>query len=279
MIRFSATVAAQYDSPVAPFPAAAFEDALQWLQDAGFDAAELCIADYDGVDTYAMKERLARHRLGCSTLSTGQACGREGIALLGDADKRRAAQERICQHIDAAAVLGSCVTIGLIRGNGLVGTTRTAVSAYAGESPEDALAEALSPCVRRAEAQGVILLLEPLNRYECNVINSAAEAAAFIERMGNPAHLRILWDVFHANIEDRDLNETIQLMGAKLGHIHIADSNRWFPGYGHIDFEQLLRCVKQTGYSGYVSLECLNKPSVEAVREQAAAWIKHMRLL
>jgi len=189
----------------------------------------------------------------------------EGISLLDvDTTKQKAAQKRIIEHIDAASILGSYVTIGLIRGT---------CAPNQKENSESLMVELLKPCVDYAGEKNVCLIIEPINRYETSVINSAIEAANFIERMGNPDSLGILWDTFHANIEDGDFNECIKTMGKKLRYLHVADSNRAFPGSGHFDFETLFEKLKEAGYNGYISFECFNRPSAEHVKNHAAEFI------
>jgi sugar phosphate isomerase/epimerase len=262
MFRFAATVTAQYDTPVSPFPASAFDAALDWLAADGFDAAEICICDYNGIDVPTIQEKLKVRGLGCSTISTGQARAREGIALAGvAADKVQAAQKRLREHIDAAAILGSYVTVGFIRGTGSI----------------NELAESLFPCLEYAAGKGVCLLIEPMNRYETNLINTAAEAMACIRRLGNPDNLGILWDLFHANIEDGDWAACVAGMGPWLKKVHIADSNRAFPGFGHIDFGAIPHILRDAGFNGWLSFECHNKPSVEYVKQNAAGFVNAAR--
>ena len=265
MVRFSATVTLQYDTPFSPFGATEFDEALLWLEKSGFDAAEICICNYDRVDVASLKNKLDEHGLICSTISTGQARGLEGISLLDtDTAKQKAAQKRISEHIEAATILGSYVTIGLIRGT---------CAPEQKESSESLLIERLKPCVDYAGEKNVCLIIEPINRYETGIINNTLEAASFIERMGNPDSLGILWDTFHANIEDGDFGECIKTMGKKHKYLHIADSNRAFPGNGHFDFSALFEKLNEAGYDGYISFECFNHPSAEHVKKHAAEFI------
>ena len=92
---------------------------MDWMKQSNLDGAELCISNYENIDPYKIKEELDIRGLGCSTLSTGQARGLEGLSLIGVLpDKVRETQKRFLQHIDTAAILGSKVTIGLMRGLG-----------------------------------------------------------------------------------------------------------------------------------------------------------------
>lgn len=268
-MKFSSTVTLQYDTPFSPFPASEFESSLQWLKESGFDGAEICISDYGSCDVAALKRMLDEYGLACSAISTGQAVGREGISLLQGGEPLRRTQERLRQHIDAAEILGGKVTVGLLRGVG---------NPDQREADSRLLVEHMAPVVEYARTCGVKILLEPINRYETSILNQAVETEVFIrEELNALGDVEILWDLFHANIEDRNFYVTLSAIQNALGHIHLADSNRWFPGYGHLDFKEMLKAIQATGFSDYYSFECLNLPSAEAVKTKAGEFIKGMK--
>lgn len=271
-MKFSTTLTYQYPTPYSSFPPEEFARGLQWAKDSGLDAAEVCICSYDGIDVPALRAQLDALELGCSTISTGQAFGREHISLLSaDAQSVRGAQERLKQHIDAAKILGSKVTLGLLRGIG----DRTDPAAE-----RRALAERLQPVLEYADKQGVMLLIEAINRFECSILFSAEDTLAFVkDELGDPACVGILWDVFHANIEDPDFAPAIDLLGRHLQHVHLADSNRMFPGYGHLDFDGIIKKIKGSGFDQYYSFECFNQPSRDTVLQETAGFVARMRAL
>lgn len=271
-MKFSATVTLQYDTIFSPFSAGDYIKGLDWMKASGLDGAELCISNYNGLDLGKVKAQLEERGLGCSTLSTGQARGLEGLSLIAvPAEVTKKTQERFIQHIDAAKLLGSKVTIGLMRGIGSEATR---------EKDLRDLSEAMKPIISYADEKGVILCLEAINRYETSLLNSAEAALDFIvNQLGNPDCVGILWDLFHANIEDIGFKRSIELMGKKLKHVHIADSNRKFPGYGHTDFADVLKAVKDSGYQEYCSFECLNLPSLDVVLHETGTWAEKMRAL
>lgn len=272
MIRFSSTVTCQYDTPYAPFPATQFDQALAWLRDSGFDAAEVCISNYDGLDVPALKAKLDSYGLACSTLSTGQASGLEGISLLHQEEgARQRAQQRLLEHIDAAAILGSHVTLGLLRG---VGDKSKLTEQKA------LLAHLLEPCIRRAQERHVTIILEPINRFQTSLFNSAQDAVDFITQdLGRPEGIGILWDTYHANMEDPDFEPAIAAMGPLLRYVHLSDSNRKMCGYGHIDYTMIYNLLQDYGFDGYCSFEVLNEPSVETVLAESGPFITGLRAL
>lgn len=269
--KFSSTVTYQYDTPFSAFKTAEFDDGLKWLVDSGFDAAEICISNYENVDVNQIKAKLDALKLGCSTLSTGQARGLENISLLHEGEAMIKAQKRLIEHINAAKVLGSKVTIGLIRGLGTPGH----------EDEEKALlAQRLVPVIEAAETQGVTLILEAINRYETSLFNDAESTVDFIKNyLNNSKAVGVLWDVFHANIEDPSFEYALDKLQDKLKHVHIADSNRMFPGYGHTDFIKLGQLLKAHGFSDYLSFECFNKPSLEVVLKKSKDFVSEMKAI
>lgn len=271
-MKFSATVTLQYDTIFSSFTHEDYLKGLDWMKENHLDGAEVCISHYSGLDAGRVREELDARGLGCSTISTGQARGLEGLSLIGVVpDICKKTQERFMQHIDAAKILGSKVTIGLMRGLGAQETMK--------KDLED-LREAMKPLVDYADKKGVVLCLEAINRYETALLNSAEATMDFIVNdLGNPDCVGVLWDLFHANIEDMDFKRSIDVMGDKLKHLHLADSNRMFPGYGHTDFKAILKMVKETGYQDYCSFECLNKPALDIVLNETGEWVKAMRAL
>ncbi|MCD7906346.1 MAG: sugar phosphate isomerase/epimerase, partial [Clostridium sp.] len=189
--------------------------------------------------------------------------------LLDSGEILKKAKERLFEHIRAAKILDCKVTLGLIRGLGTPGKE---------QEERLLLAKNLEPVVEFAEQQRVKLILETINRYETALFNTVDTCMDFIERdLGNPDCVGVHWDVFHANIEDRDFGEAIDRMGDKLLHVHLADSNRWFPGYGHLDFPCIFRLLKAAGFDEYCSFECFNLPSRESGLAEAGRFIIEMK--
>jgi sugar phosphate isomerase/epimerase len=135
------------------------------------------------------------------------------------------------------------------------------------------LVDALRSLTRAASAQNVRLAIEPINRYETNLLNTVGDTLALIDKV-SADNLGILFDTFHANIEEPHMEASLLSCGSRLFHVHIADSNRWAAGFGHTDFEPIIATLHKMKYSGWLSAEILPKPDMETAQEQA---IKTMR--
>jgi sugar phosphate isomerase/epimerase len=94
-----------------------------------------------------------------------------------------------------------------------------------------------------------------------------------VEEVGEE-NFGLLLDTFHMNIEETDLEEAIRSGGDRIFHFHVADSNRWHPGAGHLDFKQLLKSLTSIGYEGWVSGEFLPLPDVDTAAQQGLAYLK-----
>ncbi|MFD0670049.1 sugar phosphate isomerase/epimerase family protein [Cohnella sp. GCM10027633] len=132
-------------------------------------------------------------------------------------------------------------------------------------SPRDALEErkvlldALSQLNDHARRTGSVLLLEPLNRYEDHMINRLDEAASLI-REGGFEGVKVMADFFHMAIEERDISASLRETGDLVAHVHLADSNRLQPGFGHTDFKTYFKTLKDIGFDGYMAVECELSP-------------------
>jgi sugar phosphate isomerase/epimerase len=110
-----------------------------------------------------------------------------------------------------------------------------------------------------AHARSVTLALEAINRYETNCFNRAEEIVSLIEE-NSLVSSGVLLDNFHMNIEEVSIEGAIKTAGKHLALIHFPDSNRWYPGAGHLDLSSIIRALREIGYNGYLALEALALP-------------------
>jgi sugar phosphate isomerase/epimerase len=235
----------------------------------GYDGVELSLLNSQNLDQQWLIEKLGELNLQVFAIATAQSYSTDGYSLYTlHEEKRQQAIKRIKAHIDFASRLNAMVIIGGIRG-------KFAGAKEDWNTQREKGSQALVSCVRYAQKQGVTLLLEPINRYETNIINRVEEALEVVEEIGSK-HLRLLLDTFHMNIEERSIVGSVLMAGSHLGYIHFADNNRLAPGWGHIDFSQVLSGLKELGYQGPISVEILPEPDDDRASEQA---IQHIRSL
>lgn len=259
----------------AQFQAATFkgdlETNLAQIASLGYDGVELAIRDPKSIDLKMLDGLVRMHGLKVPAIGTGQAWGEEGLSLTDpDPEVRFAAIERIKSHIPVAAHFGAVIIIGLIRGIVKPGVDHA--------QSMDWLVTALRECSAAARPHGVRLALEPINRYETTLINNAAEGLDLIERVGAD-NFGLLLDTFHMNIEEADIETSIRACDERIFHFHVADSNRWYPGAGHLDFASILEALFTTGYKGWVSGEFLPEPDVNTAARESLKKLKKLNNL
>jgi len=116
--------------------------------------------------------------------------------------------------------------------------------------------ESVKTAAAYAEQEGILLAVEPINRYETFLVNTVDQGLRFVSEVGSSA-VKLHLDTFHMNIEEKDPAEAIRKAGELLVNLHIADSNRQAVGYGHTDFEAIMKALKEIDYQGALALEPL----------------------
>jgi sugar phosphate isomerase/epimerase len=240
-----------------------FEANVHKIAQLGYDGVELAIRDPNLVDGDALLAVTEAQGLSVPAIGTGQAWGEEGLSFTDPEESvREAAIQRVCDHVPFASRTRAVIIIGLLRG--IVKPAVEHEQAYAW------MVDALRRCSAAAAPGGVRLALEPINRYETSLVNSVPECLELIDAVGAD-NFGVLADTFHMNIEDASMANSLRQAGPRLFHVHFADSNRWYPGAGHIDFACLARTLREIGYEGYVSIEAMPMPdadtcAVESIR-------------
>jgi 5-keto-L-gluconate epimerase len=237
--------------------AEAFAQAAAW----GFTGLEIHLRHPRDID-WDEAHRLQQHYgLAVTTLGTGMAGVMDGLTF-GDADDavRRRTVNLVKEYIHLASLLGSAVTIGFL--NGRIGNDPAQRP-----SRRQAVVECYRECAATAKDQKVFLLCEPLNRYECDYLNTVADGLALLEEIGAD-NVLLLCDTFHMNIEEVDINAALRQARSRLGYIHLADSNRQAPGRGHTPLVDVLRTLKQINYEGPIGFEYLPMPDASTAAHE-----------
>ncbi|MGX6443879.1 sugar phosphate isomerase/epimerase family protein [Neobacillus sp. K501] len=125
-----------------------------------------------------------------------------------------------------------------------------------------------------AEETGTTIFLEPLNRYQDHMINTLADARLYIEE-NQLKNVKIIADFYHMNIEEDGISEALHENRDFVGHIHLADNQRYQPGSGSIDFKKHFDQLQQDGYDGFLTIECrIRGNDPEAEYKQALAHLR-----
>ena len=218
----------------------------------GFDAVEVFAPSAAHVDASRLRALLDRHHIALAALGTGAGWVVRKLRLTDpDPGVRALAREFIAELIDLGASFGAPAIIGSMQGRHEGAVSR--------EHALDWLAESVASLATRSADHGVPLLIEPLNRYETNLLTNVADGLTFLDRLNHP-NVRLLCDLFHMNIEEADMAQSIRAAGPRLGHVHFVDSNRRAVGLGHTRMEPIIAALLEAGYNGYLSAEILPLP-------------------
>ncbi len=138
------------------------------------------------------------------------------------------------------------------------------------DEDREVLLDMLGRLGRHAEQRGVLVLFEPLNRYEDHMVNTLAQAAELAAATGL-ASVQVGADTYHMNIEEADPLASLRAVAGRLGHVQLSDSNRLEPGAGHLDWGGLYRTLHEIGYDGVLAFECrLSGPAAEVLPRAVA---------
>jgi 5-keto-L-gluconate epimerase len=236
---------------------------IRHLAGLGYQGVELAIRDPTQVDVDEIAETARQEGVVIPAIGTGQAYLEEGLALTApDPAIRERTLARLDAHLPVAGRLGALLIVGLIHGPIPPDGDR--------ERATEWLLGGLARLGRRAADRGVRIVIEPINRYESNWLNTVDEVLELIGRLGAD-NVGVLPDTFHMNIEERDLSTALERARPRLWHVHIADSNRRAPGAGHLGFGEIVAQLRALDYRGVLSAEILPWPSFEAAAAQTIA--------
>lgn len=231
-------------------PGNTFSEKLHNMEKYGFEAVEVWGRDLPQ-KLEEIKSALSTSKVKFSTVCAGYA----GDLLGPDRKTRETAIEGIKEKLKVCADLGG---VGVI-------TVPTFGSPKipdlypwypdVKEVEKQILIEECKILGEYADDVGAYVLLEPLNRYETHFINRLQQAVEISEAVGRE-HVKIIADFFHMNIEEEDIPSSLEKAADYTLHIHLADSNRVLPGYGHTDFALAFKVLKKVGYKNFMALEC-----------------------
>ena len=221
-------------------------DLIPKVAEMGFDGVEVPFNDLSLLDAPATRRACESAGMGLTSCCIMM----PGTSPCGTAPAERAAGvDRLKQMIDITAEMG---------GEAVAGPLYSPVGQLTGRARTDDewawCVEALAAAAEHAEAAGVILAIEPLNRFETYVLNTAADASRLVDAVGSKS-LTVQLDTFHGNIEEKDTAAAIVATGNRLGHFHASESDRGTPGTGQVRWGEVFAALKQIDYSGWITIE------------------------
>ena len=235
------------------------QDACDRAGKLGFDAIEVFAPSTDVIDAKQLQPMLDANGLQVAALGTGAGMVKHGLSLTSsDAGHRAKAIAFVNDIVSKAGEFEASAIIGSMQGRWDSDTDKTTALGYLGE--------ALDACGTHAEAYGVPLIYEPLNRYETNLCNTVADGVALLESIESD-NVVLLADLFHMNIEEQNIADALRAGGKHIGHVHFVDSNRRPAGYGHMDYTPIAAALREINYQGYACAEAFPYPNPQSAAE------------
>jgi len=219
---------------------------LEQIKGWGYDGVELPIFELDVARFKSLGGKLTSLGLERTavTVSTGDA-----NPVSDSPAVRQAAVDRLKKVVDCCHAAGA---------QKLCGPIHSALGQFSGAGPTASelgwCKETLLQVADFARDAGVTLVVEYLNRFECYVLTSAADTARFVTECNHP-NIRMMYDTFHANIEEKDLAAAIKACAPVTVHVHISENDRSTPGEGHVDWETTWKALKEIRYEGWLVVE------------------------
>lgn len=234
------------------------------IRSMGFDIIEIAVEDASLIDVPLLRKTAEDEGLAitiCGAFGTTRDISSDDPAI------RRNGVAYIADCIRLAEAVGSSLFAGPVYS--AVGKTRM-VSPEQKARERAWCVENLQSLGQLAADAGVTIGIEPLNRFETDMINLTEQAIALIHEVGHPAY-KVHIDTFHANIEEKSIPDAIRLAGDLLGHFHACENDRGTPGTGHIDWIDVRDALLEINYAGPVVIESFT-PGIVEIAKAAAIW-------
>jgi D-psicose/D-tagatose/L-ribulose 3-epimerase len=222
---------------------------LEQIKSIGYDGVEIPIFNTEPSAWHAWRRKLDELGLDRIAVTINDA---DFHQISADPSMRKATLERNKRAIECAAIIGSKL---------LTGPFHSALGVFSGKASTDQerewARENLFALADYAQQYGIVLGLEYLNRFESYLVTTTDELIQLVDEINHP-NCQLMFDSFHANIEEQNLSKAIQKMGNRLVHVQLSENDRGILGRGHVDFTSILQALDQIGYKGMVSVEAFS---------------------
>lgn len=235
---------------------------LDKLKEMGFDGLEIHLSNPNTLPIQGIKKKIAQVGMECTFAAD---LDKSTNVISPDKTIRDKGVEFLKKRSRIVSELGGDVLSGVIY---------AAWGEFTGEmrTPEEweRSKDCLFQAAEYAQKYGVVLAVEPVNRFETYFLNTAEDATRLVEEINHP-NVRIHLDTYHLNIEEKSFYDAIKLAGKYLYHFHVCENDRGVPGTGHVDWLGVYKALKEINYDRWVVIESF-VPAIEGIARQTAIW-------
>jgi len=220
------------------------------IRQAGFDGVEIPLFEGSQQHFRMLRRALDAEGLACTTSTIAT---QEANPISSDEPVRRAALDRLRWAIDASQTLQADV---------LAGPFHSPLAVFSGSGPTEEETRRASDVLRNAAeiaaAADLTLAIESLNRFECYFLNTVVQARSLVERIDHP-RFRMMYDTFHAHIEEKDVAIAIAHAAPVLAHVHVSESDRGVPGTGQVRWPETFEALRKMHYDHWLVIEAFGR--------------------
>ncbi|WP_066285204.1 sugar phosphate isomerase/epimerase family protein [Arthrobacter sp. B6] len=239
-------------------------DQFDVAKEMGYDLIEVCIEDPAVVSAEALKK--ASERTGLPVSICG-AFGPDRDVSHEDPQKRRQGIDYLKLCVDIAQAVGSPHVAGPMYS--ATGKARLLPPEERQQQRQWA-ADSLREVADYASERGVTLAIEPLNRFETDLVNTVEQGLELCELIGRD-NVGLMLDTFHMNIEEKNIGAAITAAGDKVFHFQVSENDRGTPGSGHVPWSETFDALKTINYQGSIVVESF-LPTVEEIAKAVSLW-------
>ncbi len=239
-------------------------DLIDKVKAFGFDLIEICVEDPDTIDTAVIGRALKRAGLGVTVCG---AFGPNRDMSSDDPAVRDNAIDYSRRCVDIAAELGSEVVVGPMYA--AVGNTRL-LGPSERRRQWDLAVDSVSQVADHAAERGVRLAVEPLNRFETDLINTVDQGLELLSDIGRE-NVGFLLDTFHMNIEEKNIPDAIRRAGKHIFEFHSCSNDRGTPGEDHLPWSEIAAALRGVEYEGPIVIEAFT-PQIQEIAKAVSLW-------
>jgi D-psicose/D-tagatose/L-ribulose 3-epimerase len=249
----------------APLTEKELEEIAPAVAKMGFDHIEIPMDDPKDLDFAKCKQII--ENAGIGSVSFCAAMGPDRDLIDPDPKVRQNGVDYLKACMDGLEIMG---------GKNFVGPFYSAVgrtwqqTAEERENDMQILVEILRELSEYAAGKGIVLGVEPLNRFETSFITTAEQVIELVDRVDHPA-CKVMLDTFHMNIEEDSMGDAIRAVGSRLIQVHSNENNRGTPGKGHVPWQEVAQALKDINFDGVFVIESFTN-KVKSIARAAAIW-------
>jgi D-psicose/D-tagatose/L-ribulose 3-epimerase len=224
---------------------------MEALKRHGYDGVQIPVLEGEPSHYGHLKGMLDDMGLDCTALTIIPEV--EMHPLSDDPNCRKKGLDYLKWALDCTAALGTTQ---------LCGPVHQTLGYFTGSGPTETEVDRAIEFHRQvgdyAQASGITVVLEAINRFECYFVNTMEDLCSYLTKVDHPA-ITGMYDTFHANLEEKHVTDCIGPASQWISHVHISENDRGTPGKGHIDWATVFRELKSVGYDGWLTIEAFSR--------------------